>query len=65
MFSGFDSLGACSYANEAEFRADDGYFPDMKQAAVADLKARMQTEVAIGKRAECLLKLKLLNQKTK
>jgi len=34
-FSGFDALGACSFKDEADFRAT--YFEDMKEEALADL----------------------------
>lgn len=44
-FTGRDSLGGCSYASEAAFVADGDYYPDMKAAALDDLRA---TIVAAG-----------------
>lgn len=35
---GVDYLGACSYADEADFKQPGGYWEDMKEQALADLK---------------------------
>lgn len=35
--TGVDSLGACSYKDEADFKEPGGYYDDMKQAAYDDL----------------------------
>lgn len=40
-FEASEYLGACSYANEAEFCAPDGYWPDMKGEALDALNARI------------------------
>ena len=34
---GIDMLGCCSYSGKDEFLADDGYWPDMKAQALANL----------------------------
>jgi len=60
VFSGFDGLGGCSYADEADFCQPDGYFSDMKARALEDLKSAMASTAAVGKHAEKLLKHKLL-----
>lgn len=36
-WKGVDTLGGCSYKDEADFRQDDGYFGDMKERALEDL----------------------------
>lgn len=36
-FEGSDSLGACSYASEADFKQPGGYYRDMLWAALKDL----------------------------
>jgi len=36
-WKGEDTLGGCSYKDEADFRQDDGYFGDMKDRALEDL----------------------------
>jgi len=41
-FEGSDSLGACSYKSEADFCTEDGYFADMKQAALDELNEAVQ-----------------------
>lgn len=40
VYEGHDTLGACSYANAKEFKAD-GYFADMKGRALEDLNAQI------------------------
>jgi hypothetical protein len=40
-FTGHDTLCACSYASEADFRAS-GYFADMKSEALADLARNIE-----------------------
>ncbi len=44
-FTGTDCLGCCSYASEADFKAPDGYLPQMQDAACVDLKARLTSAV--------------------
>lgn len=34
-------LGACSYAGEAEFRADSGYYGDLVDECIAELNKRL------------------------
>ena len=36
-YEGYDYLGGCSYRSVEEFKHPDGYFPDMKARALADL----------------------------
>ena len=36
-FEGFDCLGGCSYLSEADFMTEDGYYPGMRDVALADL----------------------------
>lgn len=40
LYEGRDQLGACSYANEKDFKAD-GYFADMKARALEELNAQI------------------------
>jgi hypothetical protein len=40
-FVGRDTLGACSYASEADFTQPGGYFDDMKAEALRDLTAQV------------------------
>jgi hypothetical protein len=40
-FEGVDYLGCCSYRSEEDFAAGDGYLPQMKQEALADLNRRL------------------------
>jgi len=47
-FEGTDYLGACSYADEADFAQQGGYFDDMKSQAVDDLRAAMRDAVERG-----------------
>lgn len=54
-FSGSDSLGGCSYSNEAAFRKS-GYFDDMVQAAIEDLERSLVAASKRGKAARKLLK---------
>lgn len=37
IFEGVDFLGGCSYVSFDDFKAEDGYYPDMKAQALADL----------------------------
>lgn len=48
-FKGRDTLGACSYRDEADFRQPGGYLDDMKASALDDLR-RTINETAQGKR---------------
>lgn len=41
-FEGSDSLGACSYASEADFRRPGGYFDDMRETALRELKGAIE-----------------------
>lgn len=41
-FEGTDYLGACSYANETDFKQPGGYYDDMKAAALQDLKVLLR-----------------------
>jgi len=45
---GRDYLGCCSYANEADFKSDGGYYSGMKIEALADLQRELEAEVARG-----------------
>lgn len=56
IFTGSDYLGACSYKNEKDFCTEDGYFPDMKKAALDALKEDLRHETKRGKTAASLLK---------
>ena len=47
-FLGEATLGACSYENEEQFRAD-GYFDDMKKEALANLRARLEEAADKGR----------------
>ena len=47
-FEGTDSLGTCSYADEADFAQPGGHFDDMKAQAVDDLRAAMRDAVERG-----------------
>ena len=40
-FEGFDSLGACSFKDEKDFRDNSGYFKDMFYEAIQDLLGRI------------------------
>ena len=42
-FQGRDSLGACSYRGEADFKAEGGYYEDMKERALDDLYAQVRS----------------------
>lgn len=54
-FEGDDYLGACSYADEADFAKPGGYWDDMKDAAYADLRASLAASVAKGEAARAVL----------
>lgn len=45
-FTGESHLGACSYANEQDFR-EGGYFEQMRDEAVANLKASIAEAMSI------------------
>lgn len=47
VFCGVDYLGGCSYKDEADF-TQDNYYPDMKKAALDDLKANLRAAIANG-----------------
>jgi hypothetical protein len=52
-FKGTASMGGCSYHDEAEFTAPGGYYDDMRQEALADLRetlayAERQGRLAAG-----------------
>lgn len=51
-YVGADYLGGCSYKSRADFCTDDGYFPDMKTAALDDLKAKLQAAASAGVEAQ-------------
>jgi hypothetical protein len=36
-YEGYDYLGGCSYRSAEQFQHPDGYYPDMKARALADL----------------------------
>lgn len=40
-FEGFDSLGACSYRDEDDFKQPGGYYEDMREQAFENLVAIM------------------------
>jgi len=42
-FQGRDSLGACSYRDEDDFKAPGGYYEDMKERALDDLYAQVRS----------------------
>lgn len=44
-YMGNDYLGGCSYRDEKNFTTEDGYYPDMKKAALADLNEFLANEV--------------------
>ena len=54
-FEGRAYLGCCSYADEADFKAEGGYYPQMKEEALDDLKATLKREVEKGNKAAKLL----------
>lgn len=56
-FVGMDMLGGCSYADEADFRTPGGYYDDMRQQALDDLKARLVADVQRAKTASKALRL--------
>jgi hypothetical protein len=55
-YEGHDYLGGCSYANEADFVREDGYYPDMRREAYADLRRRLKEAVRAGERSGAVLK---------
>lgn len=56
-YRGTDSLGACSYESEADFKKCNDYYADMRQNALDDLICTLHRKVADGKRAVMALKL--------
>lgn len=46
-FEGEDYLGGCSYRDEADFKAEGGYYEDMKERALDDLYAQVRS--ALGR----------------
>ena len=54
-FKGSAHLCGCCYKDEADFRADGGYFPQMKKEALAALRLQLQTEANRGEQAAKLL----------
>ena len=55
-FTGTDFLGGCSYANQAEFCDNDGYYNDMKEQALENLRLELSQAHIRGTRARLLLK---------
>ncbi len=49
-FQGTAGLGCCSYADEKDFKAPDGYYEDMKAEALDDLRANVAD---VAKRLGC------------
>jgi hypothetical protein len=41
-YSASDNLGCCSYADEADFKQEGGYYEDMCDAALARLNANLE-----------------------
>jgi hypothetical protein len=54
-FEGKGQLGGCYYKDEDDFRAD-GYFDDMKNEALGDLRGALEYAVKRGDTATALLK---------
>jgi hypothetical protein len=54
-FEGCDYLGGCCYKDAKDFATEDGYYPQMKDAALEDLKATLATIAARGSKASKLL----------
>jgi len=54
-FIGRDYLGGCCYEDEADFCQDGGYYPQMKEEALADLIRSIESSVEHGKKAAELL----------
>lgn len=46
---GVDNLGCCSYVDEQDFLSPDGYYPDMKSAAIEDLKTQLKNVLGHAK----------------
>ena len=53
-FTGNDYLGGCSYRDSKEFTAD-GYWSDLKEAALRDLKESILSATKRGETAKLLL----------
>lgn len=47
-FEGVDYLGCCSYSNEADFKVEGGYYPDMCNNALEDLLRDLSEAVVRG-----------------
>lgn len=58
-FEGIDTLGACSYANEADFCQPGGYWDDMQANALDDLRVNLAGLSKRGNIAAALLRLLL------
>jgi hypothetical protein len=54
-FTGDAYLGGCSYGSAEEFKAPGGYYADMCQEALDDLRAGMVDTINAGERAAKLL----------
>jgi hypothetical protein len=48
VFTGIDRLFGCTYLDENDFSARNDYFPDMKAAALADLRERLKDAVRLA-----------------
>lgn len=55
-FIGKAYLGGCCYEDEADFTRDDGYYPQLKEEALEDLKGSLAHLTTTGKRAAALLR---------
>ena len=51
-FAGCDYLGACSYANEEEFKAPGGYYEQMCEEAARDLLSTLRLAVDAAQAAK-------------
>jgi len=54
-FKGVDTLGACSYKDEADFCTPGGYWDDMQKEARTDLVKTLKAAVKGGEKAARLL----------
>ena len=52
-FTGRDTLGGCSYRSREEFMGLDGYYPDMRTAALADLNRNIRMADASLRQLRC------------
>lgn len=53
---GTDSLGGCSYRNEADFTQEGGYYTDMRKAALSDLNEIVRSTIKHGSELAELLR---------